>query len=176
MKKLSGFLFALLFGGNVYALDGVSLELGNGQQTDILRVGALWNMNQSWLSDGDWHVTGYWEVSAAKWQGRSSVGNNQTITDLGVTPVFRFSPKVLSPISPYLEGAIGVHLISPTFIYDNRHFGGAFQFGDHLGAGLLFGERHQYDLAYRFQHLSNAGLKQPNQGINLNEIHFAYHF
>jgi len=38
------------------------------------------------------------------------------------------------------------------------------------------GEHQQFDLGYRFQHLSNGGIKKPNQGINLNEVHFIYHF
>ncbi|TAN71966.1 MAG: acyloxyacyl hydrolase, partial [Gallionella sp.] len=29
---------------------------------------------------------------------------------------------------------------------------------------------------YRFQHLSNGSIKQPNQGINFNQIRFTCHF
>jgi hypothetical protein len=31
-------------------------------------------------------------------------------------------------------------------------------------------------LSYRYQHLSNAGIKQPNQGINFHLLRFQYHF
>ena len=110
------------------------------------------------------------------WKGRSAVGNNQNITDLGITPVFRFQQKNPSGMAPYLEGAIGFHLITPTFIYANRQVGRSFQFGDHVGFGLRFGEHQQFDLGYRYQHLSNGGIKKPNQGINLNQVHFVYHF
>jgi hypothetical protein len=41
------------------------------------------------------------------------------------------------------------------------------QFGSHIGAGLRLGEAGQTKLGVGFQHLSNAGLKQPNGGINL---------
>ena len=34
----------------------------------------------------------------------------------------------------------------------------------------------KYDLGYRFQHLSNADIKKPNDGINFNQIRFSYHF
>ncbi len=176
MKKVSGFLCALLFSGHVLAVDGISVEAGNGDHTDTVRVGATFNFERQWFTDGDWLVTGFWEASIGKWQGRSGVGNNQSITDLGLTPVFRFEQKHPGGISPYLEGAIGFHLITPTFIYANRQFGSSFQFGDHLGAGVRFGDHQQYDLAYRYQHLSNGGIKKPNQGINLNQVHFVYHF
>ncbi len=175
MKKLF-FGFLVLFCGNVWAVDGVMLEGGNGDHTDTVRAGAIWNFDRQWFTDGDWLVTGFWEAAAGRWQGRSAAGNNQTITDLSVTPVFRLQQKQPSAFSPYLEGAIGFHLISPTFIYANRHFGSAFQFGDHIGAGVRFGDHQQYDIAYRYQHLSNGSIKQPNQGINLNQIHFVYHF
>ncbi|MCX7192196.1 MAG: acyloxyacyl hydrolase [Proteobacteria bacterium] len=176
MKKVSWFLCALLFSGNVLAVDGVLFELGNGSSTDTARAGAIFNFERQWFTEGDWLVAGFWEATAGQWQGRSAAGNNQTITDLAVTPVFRLQQKNPSSFSPYLEGAIGFHLISPTFIYANRQFGSAFQFGDHVGAGVRFGEHQQFDLGYRYQHISNGGLKKPNQGINLNELHFVYHF
>lgn len=176
IKKVSGFLCALCISGSVWAVDGVSVELGQGNSTDMGRVGALWNFDQKWLTEGDWQVGGFWEATLGQWKGRSAIGNNQTVTDVGLTPVFRLEQKNPGAFSPYLEGAVGFHLISPVFIYDNRHFGSSFQFGDHLGAGVRFGDHQQYDFAYRYQHLSNGGIKKPNQGINLNEVHFIYHF
>ena len=176
MKKSAWLLCALCLSGNVWAVDGVSIELGNGDQTDTGRVGIIWDWDEQWFTDGDWLVTGFWEASVGTWRGKSPVGNNQTITDFGITPVFRFQQKNPSGFSPYAEAAIGFHLISPDFIYANRKFGSAFQFGDHVGFGVRMGEHRQFDLGYRFQHLSNGSIKKPNQGINLNQVHFAYHF
>jgi hypothetical protein len=176
MKKVIWFLCALLFSGNVMAVDGVSMEVGNGDHTDSARIGAIWNFDRQWFTEGDWLVTGFWEATAGTLHGRSAVGDNQTITDLAVTPVFRLQQKNLVGVSPYLEGAIGFHLISPTYLYANRHLGSSFQFGDHLGAGVRFGEHQQFDLAFRFQHISNGSIKKPNQGVNLDQVHFVYHF
>ena len=176
MIKNTWLLCALLLSGNVWAVDGVSFELGNGDSTDTTRVGAIWNWDKQWFAEGNWLVTGFWEANAGTWRGKSAAGNNQTITDLGITPVFRFQQKNPSGFSPYAEAAIGFHLISPTFMYANRKFGSAFQFGDHVGFGVRMGEHQQFDLGYRFQHLSNGGIKKPNQGINLSQVRFAYHF
>jgi len=177
MTKIAvAFLFTFLLGGNVWAVDGLSVEMGNGDHADVTRVGAAWNWDQQWFTGGDWLVAGFWEVAAGTLRGRSATGNNQTITDLAVTPVFRLQQKTPSGMSPYLEGAIGFHLISPTFVYANHQFGSAFQFGDHIGAGVRFGDHQQFDLAYHYQHISNGGIKKPNQGINLNLVHFVYHF
>ncbi len=176
MRKLFASLILCLCASSAQAVDGVMVQLGNGDYTDTARIGAVWDWQQSWFNEGDWHVTGFWEAAVGRWSGKSSIGGNQNITDIGITPVFRFQQKNPSGFAPYLEGAIGFHLISPTAIYANRQFGSAFQFGDHIGFGMRFGERQQFDLGYRYQHLSNGGIKKPNQGINLNEVNFIYRF
>ena len=176
MKKLALLLGGVLFSCNLYAVDSVSVEYGNGDSADMARIGAGWDWDKQWFTDGDWLVTGSWEASVGTWRGNSVAGNNQTITDIGITPVFRLQQKNMGGFAPYAEAAIGFHMISPTFIYANRRFGSSFQFGDHLGVGVRFGEHQQFDLAYRYQHLSNGGIKQPNQGINFSQIRFAYHF
>lgn len=176
MKKIGLLISALLLSGSVSAVDGVSVEYGNGNATDMARVGAVWNFDKQWFADGNWLVTGFWEASLGSWRGHSAKGNNQTVTDIGVTPVFRLQQKNLSGFAPYAEAAIGFHLITPTFINADRKFGSAFQFGDHVGAGVRFGDHQQFDLGYRFQHLSNGRIKKPNQGINFNQARFTYHF
>jgi hypothetical protein len=65
--------------------------------------------------------------------------------------------------------------MSETTIGDKR-MSTKVQFGDHLGAGYRFGVKGAWDLSYRFQHLSNAGIKKPNDGINFNQIRLQYHF
>jgi lipid A 3-O-deacylase len=116
-------------------------------------------------------------VALAQWHGDKPGDNNQIVTDIGITPVFRLEPKDGAGITPYLEaGILGMHLISPTYLYSDRRFSTAFQFGHILGFGVSLGEHRQFDLGYRFQHLSNGGIKMPNDGIDFNMVHFSYHF
>jgi len=65
--------------------------------------------------------------------------------------------------------------LSKTSLGDKR-FSTMFQFGDHLGVGYRFGTKGAFDLSYRYQHLSNASIKRPNNGINFNQIRLQYHF
>ena len=176
MKKIGLLISSLLLSANVFAVDGVSVEYGNGDATDMARVGTIWNWDKQWFADGNWLVTGFWNASVGSWDGNSAIGDNQTITDIGITPVFRLQQKNMSGFAPYAEAAIGLHLITPTHINADRKFGSALQFGDHVGLGVRFGDRQQFDLGYRFQHLSNGGIKKPNQGINFNQVHFDYRF
>lgn len=175
MKKAGWLLVTLLCSGNVFAVDGVSVEYGSGTATDMGRIAALWDFDKQWLDNGNWLVTGFWEASLGSWRGHNTLGNNRSVTDVGITPVFRLQQKNPNGFAPYAEAAIGLHLISPTSVYVNRQFGSAFQFGDHIGVGVRFGEHQQFDFGYRFQHLSNGGIKKPNQGINFNQVRFTYH-
>ncbi len=174
MKKIGVLVWALLLGGNACAIDGISVEHGHGSSTEMARVGAQWDWDKKWFTENSWLVAGFWEASAGRWD--TPVGHGKSFTDVGFTPVFRLQQKSPSIVAPYAEAAVGVHIISPTFVNGTRQFSSVFQFGDHLGAGARFGDRQQFDLGYRFQHLSNAGFSHPNPGINFNQIRLSYHF
>ena len=77
---------------------------------------------------------------------------------------------------PYVELGIGAHYLTNETITQRRQFSTNFQFGDHIGAGVQFGEHDAFDIAYRLQHLSNAGIDHPNPGINFHQVRLQYHF
>jgi hypothetical protein len=153
--------------------NGVAVVLGQGDGTDMAQISLIRQWDRQWFTGGNWYLTGYWEASVGRWHSASAGG--KAIWDLGLAPVFRFQPKA-GGVKPYVEGAIGFHLISDTHVNAGRDLGSAFQFGDHLGAGLVFGDQGRFDLGYRFEHLSNADIKSPNDGVNFQQIRFAYHF
>lgn len=156
-----------------HALDGTYLLLGRGDGTDIVRAGLLWNWQKTWRVTDDWQWGGNWDVSLGHWHKRDAASDGQGIVDIGVTPVFRLQRSPVDGVAPYIEAAIGVHLLSHTY---TDKLGSCFEFGDQVGAGARFGKRQEYDLAYVFQHVSNGGIKQPNHGMNFSEIRFAYRF
>jgi lipid A 3-O-deacylase len=151
-----------------FASDGVSFEAGHGTGTDMWRIGVTKKWQKKWLAMGNWHLGGYWELQYGEWSGHEK----NTIHDFGLTPVFRFQQTERSRFSPYVEGAIGFHFIQPVRQDPSRGFSTSFQFGDHVGAGVRFGERNKFDLGMRFQHLSNGGIKEPNNGINFTQVRF----
>ena len=155
------------------AVTGVSVEGGNGDGADMARVGIQWDWKRRWFEGREWHLGGYWDVAVGYWRRSAGSGWNENITEIGVTPVFRLQRNDLK--GPYLEAGIGAHLLSSTALGTKR-FSTRFQFGDHIGAGFRFGARAAFDLGYRFQHLSNAGIKRPNNGINFHQVRLQYHF
>jgi len=162
------------------AIDGISVEFGSSDSSNssvnLYRVGAQWDWNKKLLETGNWHVGGYWEANLGYWDNQSAARTNSSITDIGFTPVFRFQQNSIAGPAPYAELGIGIHFLSATSVSTQRQFGSSFQFGDHIGAGVRFGDRGRYDIGYRYQHLSNAGIKQPNQGINFHQLRLQYHF
>ncbi len=165
---IAALAFSALVSPNAHAVDGFAVEAGGGNGVDLWRVGAQWKWQKKWFTGGAWHLGGYWDLQLGRWNGASS------ITDLGLTPTFRFEPS--SGYGPYVEAAIGFHYLSGKNITGAKQFSTSFQFGDHIGAGYRFGERGRYDLGLRLQHVSNGGIKKPNPGINFALVRFQYHF
>lgn len=63
---------------------------------------------------------------------------------------------------------MGFHVLSHTEIANGHFMGSAFQVADMIGVGVAFGKRRRFSVSYRFQHLSNAGIKQPNPGTDFS--------
>jgi hypothetical protein len=80
-----------------------------------------------------------------------------------------------SGVSPFAEAGIGAHLLTDTRLGD-RAFSTALQLGSVLGLGLGFGDNGQYEVSYRYQRLSNLGIKNPNDGMDLHLLRFGYNF
>lgn len=175
-KRVAAAGAALLFCSSVavQAIDGVAVEIGNGSAIDMARIAVQSNWQKQWLRSGDWHVGGYWDFALGQWdRGTARPGQNADITEFGITPVFRLQRNDRRGL--YGEAGIGFHYLSHTSIGDKR-FSTQFQFGDHLAVGYRFGTRGAYDIAYRYQHLSNAGIKRPNNGVDFHQIRLQYHF
>lgn len=161
----------LLFAAPTQAVDGLSFEAGRGNdKTDLWRAGVQWNWQQRWLAQRSWTLGAYWDLQLGRWSGA-----REPVWDLSVTPVFRLERARRDRFVPYLEAAIGFHLLSTVRVSPRREFSTRFQYGDHLGVGLRFGEHHRWDMGLRLQHLSNGGLARPNPGINFLQLRLAYH-
>ena len=174
---LGSLLFAV---PHAHAIDGVSFELGTSDSSnvsvDMVRVGVQWDWSKRWTLGSDWHLGGYWDLAVGYWDNDSHNRSSSGIGDLGFTPVFRIQQTDPSGLAPYIEAGIGFHYLTKTSINPERRLSTRFQFGDHIGVGLRFGPKHAFDLGYRYQHLSNAGIKDPNQGINFHQVRLQYHF
>ena len=154
------------------ALDSrqVALEIGYGagiENTKLARLNFQWNLFPRIYQHRSIELTGIGQLGGGIWRG------DRDIADIALTPTFRLQGSNSSNVRPYLEAAIGFHYISEIQMR-RRVLSTNFQFGDHLAIGLVIGKSRAFDIAYLFQHLSNASIKRPNAGINFHILRIGY--
>jgi len=74
---------------------------------------------------------------------------------------------------PFIEVGIGASFFSGTSAGDQK-LGSSFNFEDRLGAGVKIGDTQR--VGVRVIHYSNAGLAQPNDGIESSSLFCAHQF
>ncbi len=90
-----------------------------------------------------------------------------------MTPVLRLFP---GGSRWFVEGGIGANLLLPIYQSESKRFSTSFNFGDHLAIGRIFGKDGGHEIALRFQHFSNAGIREPNPGENFLQIRYSRRF
>ena len=154
---------------------GAQIALGSADHNvQKIDLGLAYNPGWSWWPIGGWHFAFQAEGHVAYW--RAVDGNvNPDLVEVGVTPVLRFI-RDSGAIRPFFEAGVGVRAITHPYIASDYTLSTAFQFADMVGVGAQFGARQQYQAGFRFQHLSNAHIKEPNPGIDFSQLYFQYNF
>jgi len=155
--------------------DRLSASLGSGNHLDIYRIGMQKRWNHSWFKGGAWYLGGYWDTELAELE--ADRGQSDNVYGISLTPVLRYQrdARLSSGVTPFAEAGIGPHLFSETKL-GNADLSTAFQLGSLLGLGLGFGDRGQYELTYRYMHISSAGLKDPSDNLDLHLVKLGYSF
>ena len=139
----------------------------SGDSTMVYRLGAQWDWNTSWWQSDVGRLTGYWDAGYTYWDGDETSSNHS----LSFAPVFVYE-FAGQHVRPYIEAGIGVAAFSSTELEDND-LGSSFQFEDRIGAGLRFSGQ---EIGIRALHYSNAGIKQPNDGVEAYTLHYRTSF
>jgi hypothetical protein len=100
------------------------------------------------------------------------VTNPDANLEVGFSPGIQYRYPVTEKLAAYLLLSAGPHYIS---IVTSRQNNG-FLFSDTIGGGFYYSlsGNSSITLGWRWRHLSNAGLKMPNGGINTNFITLGY--
>lgn len=170
-------LAAAMMSQPIQAIDFLALEGGAGEESaDRIGAAAGWLWGRRWSLPVGLYLTGHWELSLSYWHGDEGRTGNGSLVEGGFAPVFRIHSEAKPwGITPFIEGAVGIHLMSETELGD-KDFDIPFAFGSHAGVGFRFGPQDQIELGYRFQHLSNADLGDPNPGIDFHLVRLLYYF
>lgn len=154
----------------------VQLVVGRdaGKDLDKAELTFIWDTGWKWGNPQGWLLNLDVELALAHWRARGGT-NRHNLFEAGVSPMFRIEYRGWSVV-PYLEAGIGVRGLSRTHTSDEHRYSTAFQFSDTVGLGISMGNRQQFSLGYRYQHISNANIKRPNPGVDFNEIYLRYRF
>jgi hypothetical protein len=134
----------------------VEIEAGRGDEVDAAGVG--WRHA---LGDDCGARRFALLLRADHWRGRDPAPASRSIWDVSATPVLEL-PVSAAPWPLRVDIGIGVHAITHTHINAERRMSTAFQFGEFIGATL---DLRGYEIGLRVQHVSNGGIKHPNDGM-----------
>lgn len=139
-----------------------------------LGVLLLWEHPESLWQGRSWQLGLQHEIELAIWD----VPYARNVLETGYTPVFRWRMPLPNRArqSFYLEAAIGLRFISHSHTSVRRYLSSNTHFSDLAGLGWQWCKRDCQQLGLRIQHLSNAGIKRPNPGINFIQVKYSRHF
>lgn len=119
-----------------------------------------------------WRLRLRHELELAAWR----VPRARDLVEVGYSPVLRLERPLERGATLFVEGSIGVRLLSHTRVAPDRSLSTAFHFADMVGAGVQWGPQGRSSLGLRYQHLSNLGIKRPNPGMDFLQLRYTYRF
>lgn len=174
LKVAGATTMGVVYAANPMKADRVFTEIGQGEDVYIGRLGAQWDVQEDILDVYDFTTNVYLQFDIARWQSVHTMEYEGAITSVAFTPVFRFLRNTKNAMI-YMDTSIGIGLISKTTINDSN-FGANLQFFDSLGFGVFFGEKRQWGVGYKFNHISNNGTANPNNGIDFHMMSLSYQY
>jgi len=148
-----------------FAPSGAEITVGDGNNVTIYGAALHWDSLCVCAALKEYGFDTRLVAQLAYWHGREEPAERSSLWDVSLIPFLRWVGPQVSAVRPFAEIGVGAHLLSATRINTERNFGSAFQFGEVGGVGIAFGERQRYELGAYIQHISNAGIKEPNNGI-----------
>ena len=159
------------------AAQGVDWTLtgGEAKKGDVKKLGVIagWTRAEPLWQGQQWRLKLRHEVELSAWD----VPKASDLVEFGYSPVFRIERPFSGGTSAFfVEASIGVRLLSRTRVSPERTLSTAFQFSDQLGVGVQWGRDARSTLGVRYQHISNAGIKKPNPGMDFVLLYYTHRF
>jgi hypothetical protein len=147
------------------------VEAGRGDEVDV--GGIDWGMRLAGDCD-DWQWRGLMRLALLR--GREPPPADRTIWVASFIPSARH--RIAQPFGAelYLDAGLGVSALSQTRINSERRLSTAFQFSEFAGFTVEVGGDAPFSLSLRIQHISNGGIKHPNDGITFASLVYSRPF
>lgn len=142
--------------------DAAELMLAPGMTSQgelTANISLAFDWNRRWFESDTGHLGGYWNFAYTWWEA-GRFGSDEHSLSVSPVLVYRFNADGWQP---FVEAGIGAAYFSDDRVGDRR-LGSQTHFEDRFAVGLQMNERAA--LRLRVIHYSNAGLEDPNDGIN----------
>ncbi len=167
MRKVLLAIALLIVAPSAGAEAGLAAFFGRatgGKDVDIGRLA----YRRALEPDARWWWPTHVQLGASIWRVPNISGTTRRY-DVNATAVWRKETGF-----GYLEAGFGPYILSRSINNPTTRLPSELQFGSHVGVGLRLGERLTAGVA--FQHISNAGIEQPNGGIDFVQLTAGYRF
>jgi hypothetical protein len=151
----------------------MEIALRYGESGDYERSGVSLRLAPLWSADwGGWKAAlrPEFELSHFRYDGPAS--GPDSLEQGGVIAHFRASHGT-GALRPYAEAGLGFSLLSNDTL-GSKAFSTHYQFSEHLGLGVGLAEN--WFAGYQYSHYSNAGIEEPNDGIDMHQLVVGAHF
>lgn len=139
----------------------------------VLGATVPWKSSTWQLANGT--LRGHWDVWLGGWSNQDLRDKRFTTPALGIGPSLRW--RGAQGTAPwFLEIGTAVMVTGKRLYNNGERMGTRWNFASHLGLGMNFGPRQVHELSLRLQHASNAGIQNPNPGINFLQLRYAHAF
>lgn len=130
-------LVAAMISQPIQAIDFLALEGGTGEEsTERFGAAVGWLWARQWSLPAGLFLSGHWELSVSYWDGEEGRTGKGALAEGGFAPVLRIRSEAKPlGIAPFIEGAVGIHLMSDTALGD-KDFDIPVAFGSHAGARI----------------------------------------
>lgn len=119
-------------------------------------------------------VTGHWDLSASLWSSQQHAGRQQILA-VGIVPSLRWRGDQ-GRSAWFAQVGTGLSFANKYYSTVHKTFSTRYNFATHLAVGMNFGAQRQHEWMLRVEHVSNAGLKDPNPGENFLQLRYAHRF
>jgi len=144
------------------------VQVTAGESTTTFNAGLQWDTGRAWTVTGHLRAALFAEVCMGRWH---STPNDAT--QLTIAPSIRLQGR---DGRWYADAGVGPSWIGPAFNNGDKTFSTTFNFRTHLATGYRGGRNRQHDLSVRIEHFSNAGIEDPNPGLNLAGVRYTRRF
>lgn len=159
--------FGSMLGAPAHADDGWRWQLRHGQHKNLQSTVFSAVSPVQWTrAIGGWALHAGAEIEFGQWRARTGAPAPRQAQHLGAMALMRFQPSS-GAWRPYAEAGLGVALFDRTQVA-GRTISTAFQFSEHLGLGIEWNEK--VSLGWRYSHYSNAGIRKPNDGLDMHSL------